>query len=158
MRIHRFFALVIGALTLTMTSAHVLEMPQKLNYDISFYSAVNGTLYRDFATVGGLYTVLSILVVGALAWRARRRPSAPWSWTAAGCFLATFVSWLILVAPVNSAAAEGVSWAELRPRWEVGHLVGFMLSLAGFAFLCVSVLVELRGFERMTVGDAAVRP
>ncbi len=158
MRIHRFFALILGALALTMTSAHVLEMPQKLAYPIDFYSRVNGTLYREFAIVGGAYTVLSILVVGALAWRARRRPSAPWSWAAAAGFLATFVSWLILVAPVNSAAAQGVSWSELRPRWEVGHMVGFILTLAGFAFLCVSVLVEVpvRARQRVHVEVAGV--
>ena len=144
MRIHRFCALVVGALALTMTSAHVLEMAPKLGYDIDFYTAVNGTLYRYFAIVGGVYTVLAILVTGALAWRARRRPSAPWSWAAAAGFLATFVSWLILVAPVNAAAAHGVSWAELRTRWEVGHLVGFVLVLAGFVLLCISVLVEVR--------------
>jgi len=67
MRIHRFFALVIGALTLTMTSAHVLEMPAKLSYDIDLYRTVNGTLYREFAIVGAAYTVFSILVVGTLA-------------------------------------------------------------------------------------------
>jgi len=53
------------------------------------------------------------------------------------------VSWLIIVAPVNSAAAHGVSWADLRMRWEIGHLVGFALTLAAFAFLCVSVLLEV---------------
>jgi len=41
MRIHRFISLVITALSLAMTTAHVLEMPRKLSYSIELYTAVN---------------------------------------------------------------------------------------------------------------------
>ena len=49
----QFITLVLAALGLTMTSAHVLEMPQKLAYSPELYAAVNTTLYRYFAIVGG---------------------------------------------------------------------------------------------------------
>jgi hypothetical protein len=52
----RFVTLLLTALALTMTSAHVLEMPQKMHYEAELYSAVNTTLYRYFAVVGGVYT------------------------------------------------------------------------------------------------------
>jgi hypothetical protein len=48
----RFVTLLLTALALTMTSAHVLEM----HYEAELYSAVNTTLYRYFAVVGGVYT------------------------------------------------------------------------------------------------------
>jgi hypothetical protein len=47
--------LVLAALSLTMESAHVLELPQKMQYDAQMYSAVNTTMYRYFAIVGGAY-------------------------------------------------------------------------------------------------------
>jgi hypothetical protein len=52
-----------------MESAHVLELPQKLRYDAEMYAAVNTTLYRAFAIVGGVYQVGSII----LATRPRAR-------------------------------------------------------------------------------------
>jgi hypothetical protein len=55
LRAWRFLALVLAALALTMTSAHVLELPQKMRYDAELYAAVNTTLYRHFATVGAVY-------------------------------------------------------------------------------------------------------
>lgn len=68
----RFVTLLLAALALTMTSAHVLEMPQKMQYGAELYAAVNTTLYRYFAEVGGVYTVGAILSAGVLAFLVRR--------------------------------------------------------------------------------------
>ena len=57
----QFITLVLAALGLTMTSAHVLEMPQRWRYSAELYSAVNTTLYRYFAIVGGVYQVGGIV-------------------------------------------------------------------------------------------------
>ena len=65
--IWRCITLMFSAQSLTMTSAHVLELPQKMQYDAHMYAAVNTTLYRYFAIVGGFYTVTSILL--RLRWR-----------------------------------------------------------------------------------------
>lgn len=42
----RFFTLLLAALSLTMESAHVLELPQKMQYDLPMYTSVNGTLHK----------------------------------------------------------------------------------------------------------------
>jgi hypothetical protein len=42
-RAWRFITLLLAALALTMESAHVLELPQKMQYDTQMYSAVNTT-------------------------------------------------------------------------------------------------------------------
>ncbi len=138
MRAHRVIALVAAALSLTMTSAHVLEMPQKLAYDLELYTAVNSTLYRYFAIVGGPYQIAAIVASVTLAWRARRAPAATPTLVAAIAIVLAFVSWLLLVQPVNAAIADGASWSGLRLRWEVGHAVGFVLSLAGFVALAIA--------------------
>lgn len=148
MRAHRFIALLLSALALTMTSAHVLEMPQKLSYDLALYTAVNSTLYRYFAIVGGPYVILAIASVCTLAWRTRAARTARWTLAAAIGITLSFISWLVLVQPVNAAVAGGASWADLRLRWEVGHLVGFILSLLGFVALAAGTVLEIDEAER----------
>lgn len=151
----RFITLVLAALSLTMESAHVLELPQKMQYDAQMYTAVNGTLYRYFAIVGGAYQVGAIVAAVVLVFmvRGRKRPLA---WTRAGalCLAAAFGIWLVVVSPVNEqiraalqAAPESVPtlWMQLRDRWEYGHAAGFVVQLAGFCALVVSVLVETPG-------------
>ena len=143
MRTHRFIALVITALSLTMTAAHVLEMPQKLSYSVELYTAVNSTMYPYFAIFGAISEIGAIVAVGALAWRARHQPSAHWTAAAAIAVALALLSWLVLVQPVNSAVAQGASWGDLRLRWEIGHVVGFAFSLTGFVALAVATVREI---------------
>jgi hypothetical protein len=157
LRAWRFVTLLLTALALTMTSAHVLELAPKMRYDAELYTAVNATLYRYFATVGAVYTLGSVAAAGVLAYLVRGRRSA-FGWTLAGgiCLLLAFGSWIVLVAPVNRDIAAALSsapgsvpemWMRLRPRWEYGHVTGFAIQLAGFCLLLASVLVETPGPE-----------
>jgi hypothetical protein len=148
----RGITIVLAALALTMESAHVLELPQKMHYDAQMYTAVNMTLYRYFAIVGGAYQVGSIVVAAVLAFLVRRRrPSFGWTLTGACYLLLAFGIWLAVVAPVNSqvaavwrSAPESVPavWMQLRNRWEYGHAAGFIVQLVGLCALVLSVLVE----------------
>lgn len=152
LRAWRFVTIVLAMLALTMTSAHVLELPQKMRYDAQLYSAVNTTLYRHFATIGAVYTVGSILAAAVLVLLVRgRHPAFGWTLTGAACLLLAFVSWLALVAPVNREVADAIRsvpdtvpalWMRYRARWEYGHATGFALQLVGVAALLASVLVE----------------
>jgi hypothetical protein len=146
----RFLTIVLSALALTMTSAHVLELPQKMTYTAEMYAAVNTTLYRYFAIIGGPYQIGSIVSAIVLTILVRRR-SVIFRWALVGTvlLLAAFVSWLILVLPVNrevaaalEASPETVSWLwqRLRDRWEYGHATGFVLHLAGFCAVVASVV------------------
>jgi hypothetical protein len=173
----RFLTLLLAALALTMTSAHVLELPQKMTYDANLYAAVNGTLYRYFAVVGGGYYVGSIIAAIVLAVLVRRHPDAH-RWTVLGaiCLLAGFLSWLALVAPVNAQVAAAIRnapatvptlWMALRDRWEYGHATGFVLQLLGFSALLVSLIVKIPRHHshrlvtkrsEIAQGDTAGRP
>jgi hypothetical protein len=143
---------MLAALALTMESAHVLELPQKMQYDAVLYAAVNGTLYRYFAIVGGTYQVTSIIAAGVLVLLVRRRRRV-FRWTLGGALLLllAFTVWVTVVAPVNAevaatlrAAPDAVPalWLRLRPRWEYGHVAGFALQAAGLGALVASVLLE----------------
>jgi hypothetical protein len=66
----RFFALLVAALSLTMESAHVLELPQKMRYDMQRYTSVNSTLSGFVAQLLGF----SALIVSVLVDDAARRP------------------------------------------------------------------------------------
>jgi hypothetical protein len=71
LRIWRFITLVLAALYMTMGSAHVLELPPKMQYDGQMYAAVNSTLYQLFATIGAFYTIGSILTAVVLSFLVR---------------------------------------------------------------------------------------
>jgi hypothetical protein len=152
LRAWRLLTIVLAALSLTMESAHVLELPQKLEYDPELYAAVNTTLYRYFALVGGVYQVGAIVAVAVLAFLVRHdRLSLRWSFAATLWLLAAFGIWLVVVAPVNDAISTALRtapdsvpalWMHLRARWEYGHVAGFVAQLAGFVALVISVLVE----------------
>jgi hypothetical protein len=149
----RFVALVLAALALTMTSAHLLELPQKMQYGPALYSAVNTTLYRYFAIVGGTYQLTSIVAAAVLAVLIRRHaPAFQWTLFAAVCLGLAFLSWILLVAPVNSQIGAALErsprsvpglWMQLRDRWEYGHATGFVIQLVGFCALVKSLLVEI---------------
>ncbi len=130
----------------------MLELPQKMQYDAELYSAVNTTLYRYFAIVGGVYQIGSIVAATALAFLVRKhRPSFGWTLVGALCLLLAFGIWLAVVAPVNGAVTEALQsapesvpalWMRLRNRWEYGHAAGFVVQFVGLCALVLSVLVE----------------
>ena len=153
-RLLKLAAVLLAALSLTMESAHVLELPQKLQYGAEMYSAVNTTLYRYFAYVGGVYQIGAMLAVLALAWALRGQvPAFKWTAAAAACQVLAFGAWLMVVAPVNGEIANALHsapesvpqmWMQLRARWEGGHALGFILQLIGLAALVWSLVAETR--------------
>lgn len=167
-RAWRFVTLLLAALALTMTSAHVLELPPEMRYDVDLYATVNGSLYRYFASVGAIYTLGSISAAFLLAFLLRGRHPA-FGWTLAGAIglLLGFASWLALVAPVNQEVAAAyvavpasvpALWLRLRPRWKYGHATGFVLQLAGFCALLASILVETAGPSPLRGRSGAEQP
>ena len=154
----RFIVLLLAALSLTMESAHVLELPQKIEYSPQLYAAVNGSMYRYFAIVGGFYQIVSIVLAVVLAYLVRkRRPSFRWTLAGAVLLAAAFGIWMAAVQPVNLEIGRTVpaaipnAWMNLRYRWEYGHAAGFLVQLLGFSALLVSVLVETP--QRVISGD-----
>lgn len=160
LRTWRFITIILTALALTMESAHVLELPQKMQYDAQMYSAVNTTLYRYFAVVGGFYQIGSIVAAVVLVFLVRhnttlseRKRRTVFRWTLAGavCLALAFGLWLAIVAPVNNEIANALQsvpesvptlWTRLRNRWEYGHATGFVVQLVGLSAIVLSILIE----------------
>ncbi|WP_423147841.1 hypothetical protein [Rubrolithibacter danxiaensis] len=102
-RIVRFFALLFTALALSITSAHVLEMPQKMQYTKELYSVVNTTMYHYFAVIGGVYCIGAILFSISLVFLTRKyRQTFGWALTGSIFNLLWLISWLLIVLPVNN--------------------------------------------------------
>ena len=57
LRIWRFAAIYLTALTLSLTFCHLLEMPRKMQYSEGLYMAVQHSLYPYFAWVGAFAEV-----------------------------------------------------------------------------------------------------
>ncbi len=147
----RFIVLLLAALTLTMEAAHVLELPQKMRYGPELYSAVNSTMYRYFALVGGPLTVLTLLSGAGLVIALRHQPGFRWTLAGVLAYFLAFGIWLAVVQPVNRIVAAAFTsdpgslpqlWTTFRARWEYGHTAGFVFELLGLACLLWSVLAR----------------
>jgi hypothetical protein len=159
LRVLRFAALSLSALCLAPRFAHVLEMGPKLQLGASDYGLVQG-IYVKFGPVGSVLEPLAIASVIATAIATRGRRGFAAAVVAAVAIVATLVSWIVLVAPMNTAMAawaDGIplGWERVRMRWEVGHVIGFGLNLMAFLALVVSVLAD--GSARSSTAQLAPR-
>jgi hypothetical protein len=156
MAIHiwRFAAILLVALLMGLTFAHVLERPAKMDYEAGLYTTLQRTLYRMWGppNVGGFLEPLAIVATIGATFAARGRRRALWLAAAAlaALLLAFPVVFFALVEPVNEAfradpSSVPANWRELRTRWETGHTIRFGLHLAAFCALVVSVLGDRRG-------------
>lgn len=148
-----FLVLVLSALVLGLTFAHVLEMPQRLQYGAELWTRLTrpNALYRYFGLVGGPLEVAAVLSISALAAVVRRRrPAGRLAAAAAALHAAALGTWLAVVAPANVEigrwAARGIpsDWQHWRIRWETGHAASFALLLAGFCLLVAAVRADSR--------------
>jgi hypothetical protein len=140
----RFFALLLVGLGLAPGAAHLLEMPVKLGYTPEQYFAVTSTLYALFGAAGAVVQVAAFLLTGVLAFVSRRASGVRLVVAAAMLLGLSLVAWAALVAPVNARWGEAIQagspslpqlYADLRLRWELGHVVAFVLWLVGYCCL-----------------------
>jgi hypothetical protein len=147
----QFLSLLLAALGLAPGAAHLLEMPVKLGYMPEQYFTVTSTLYGLFGSVGAVIQFGALAVAGLLAFRSRVSSATRLPVAAAVLFGLSLVAWGALVAPVNAQWSEAIEsgsrslsqvYAELRLRWEYGHVVAFVLWFSGY--LCLSWLAVRR--------------
>jgi hypothetical protein len=140
----RIAAVVVVALSLGASFAHVLELPAKLDLSGDRYLAVQ-EIYRYFgasATVLELGSVLLMLAGLVLGWH---RPGAHLLALAWIVFAASLVAWAVVVSPVNAVFASWAGhppagWTAARDRWEWGHVAVFGLKLVSFTMLITATL------------------
>lgn len=140
MRVVRFVALLLTALTVGLAFAHALELGPKLEYEGSLYLRLHRTLYWGFGTIGAVVDVGAVIAAVVLAFVMRGRPGFRWALLGAAALVVAHVSWWIWVAPVNQAMRllplenPPAEWVRLRDQWEYTHLARFFAQLVGFGF------------------------
>jgi hypothetical protein len=147
MRVWAGASLVLGALLLGTTFAHVLEIRAKARMDGALWVTLQQHLYRAFASVGGGVEIGAIAATAGLAWTVRGRPGSGLATGAAACFALAFVPvWVGIVLPVNrevfrwQSGAAPPGWERRRRRWDLGHATRFGLHLLGFGMLAAWVV------------------
>jgi len=148
----RFVALTLAALTLAMGLCHLMQLPARMAWDQYLWvgSTVQGGLYGLFGSVGAIIGIVAIIVLFLHAYLVREhgRPGFNFALAAAILFASAFALWWVLVYPANVELATWVNgpvpadWTEVRSRWECGHAIISLVELLGFAALVWSVLAD----------------
>jgi Domain of unknown function (DUF1772) len=143
-----FVSLLLTALLLGTTFAHVLEISSKRRMDGALWTTLQQQLYRAFATVGGAVEIGAILSNAVLTCLVQGRGRGLAA-GALGCLVFAFVGvWIGLVLPVNrvvlrwDAAHVPSEWSTYRERWDRGHAIRFGLHLTGFGLLLVLAVFQ----------------
>lgn len=143
LQVVRFFALLLAALALAPSLAHLLEMPNKMGMPKLDYFVAQ-QLYRGWAFLG-------IVVIAALSFSAwlcflerKNRPAFVPAFLGTLCIAGTQGVFWAFTYPVNAATDQWQlmpsAWMALREQWEYSHAASAMLNLLALAFLVVAVL------------------
>jgi hypothetical protein len=161
LKLWRFIALILTALTLGMGFCHLMEMPARMTWDQTLWvgATVQGGLYRMFGSVGALIDLAAIVTAFVVAYLVRRRREVfRLNLYGAILYLIALLLWAAIVFPANLDLATWLTgpvpadWASVRMRWETGHAIGCIIQLVGFSFLLLSVLADTPPRQRHIVG------
>ncbi len=150
-RAWRFITLMLASFSLSLSMAHLLELPQRMKFDQQLWVKITvfENVYRLFGSVGAAFEVTAILTAMVLAFLVRRRGST-FYWTLGGVIflVLAFVSWIVFVAPMNAEFAKWLTnpipadWTRYRNQWEYAHAVNAFIKIIALSLIAISVLVE----------------
>ena len=135
-------AVVIAALSLGLSFAHVLEAPPRLNIwppELWRETTVFNGQFKFFAVLGGPLDVAAVLLFAA----------------AALFYAVALALWFGLVAPANAIMATWTpgpvpaDFHAVQLRWETGHMAMAAAKLIGFVFAALALVA---------VGARSARP
>lgn len=139
----QFLAIVVGALALIPSGAHLAALPNKIALPQADYFTVQGIYYR-WAILGALWPagIVANTVLAALV----RQQSAPF-WLAVSAalgFILMLGIFLVWTQPANAATRNWTTvpenWEVLRSQWEYSHAVNAAIV---FIALCLTTLSAL---------------
>jgi len=128
--------------------AHVLEMRAKLAMPAALWLKMQHGVYAEFATIGAVVELGSIVLTGLLAFLVRndRRLFLYTAMATALIAVGFFGVWLIATNPVNAKTAVWTpssipeDWADWRSQWKYSHLLRFVLHLIALSLLVLAIL------------------
>lgn len=143
-------ALVMAALSLGPSFAHVLEAPPRLavwSPELWRAATVFNGQFAWFAIVGAPLDVGTIIIAAALAWLIRgRSPSFGFAVAGAVLLAAGLAAWFTIVAPANTVLATWEpgpipdNFNVVRWRWESGHMLVAALKLCALIAISIAVV------------------
>lgn len=160
-------ALIVTALSLGPSFAHVLEAPPRLldwPPELWREATVFHGQFRLFGILGGPLDGGAVLVTAGLAFVLRgRRLTFAWALAGAVLFAGSLAVWLAWVAPANGILATWrpgpipADFQAVRDRWETGHMVIAGLKLLGLVAIALAVLPRDAG-PRQSQGPVPISP
>ncbi len=135
--------LLLAALALAPTTAHVMELPNKLSLDGPLWLGVQQHLYRGWGPFFGapveIAALITSLVLAAL--RRRDRETRTSTFLAVLAYIGMLASFFAFDGPVNAAlsgwtpATIPADWRSCRVRWESGHALACLFALVALIAL-----------------------
>jgi hypothetical protein len=144
LKIVQFLALVLTALALVPSGAHLFEFPGKINLGAEQYFIVQ-SIYRGWSLFG-IVLVRALIANLALALLLRGR-GAPFALALFGffCIALTLVIFFIWIYPANQATNNWTmipnGWEQLRRHWEYSHAANAVITFAAFCSVALSSLM-----------------
>jgi hypothetical protein len=134
-------SIILIALAMSPTWAHLLEMPAKLSLSRTDYFIVQ-QIYRGWAWFG---VVIFLALASTIALALRARPDGALTRAAiasAVCIVLALVVFFSFTFPANQATenwtATPDNWSTLRRQWEYAHAGEALLYFAALAVLVVA--------------------
>lgn len=150
-QVWRFITLMMTAFSLSLSIAHLLEIPAIRDFDQQLFIRVQviEDLYEHFHTWGATSESIAVLASPVLAFLVRKRGSS-FYWTLGGAVLLvmTIVPWVLFIRPMgfefekwvtNSVPAD---WIQYRNKNDYAQILNAFLKTLALSFLVISVLVE----------------
>jgi hypothetical protein len=119
LRTFRFTAIMLAAFSLCLSMTHLLELPQRIQFDQELWVRVTvvENVYGLFGSVGAVFELGSILTAFILTYFVRGRGQTfYWTLGSAGLLLVAFVSWVIFIADANVELAKWLT-DPVPPDW-----------------------------------------
>ena len=140
----QFVAMVLTALTLVPSGAHLFALPNKVSLSESDYFIAQSA-YRGWALLGIVLIGAAIANLAlALLIRAQRAP-AIFALISGLCLVTTLVIFFAFTFPANQATNNWTQippdWEQLRWRWELSHAVNAVITFFAFCSLTISLLL-----------------
>lgn len=142
-RVVQFFAIILAALALVPSAAHLAALPNKIGLLQAEYLVAQG-IYRGWAILGTLW-VAALAANGLLAVIARtQRGPFCFALMAAFCFAIMFAIFVAWTLPANQATANWTmapqEWEILRRQWEYSHAANAVIAFLAVCFTTLSAL------------------
>lgn len=147
MKTIQFLAVVLMALVLVPSGAHLFELPNKINLAEAEYFAVQN-IYRGWSLFG-IALILALAANLALTMSLRGQGAAAvFALIGFVCLAVSLAIFFTFTFPANQATDNWTTvpadWRELRWRWEISHAVNAVIVFIGFCAVTLAVLSARR--------------